>query len=116
MKKMSKIVLLVAMVLSVSIISFAQDEKPNKTPQWVSDKGYWQLESNVKTPKHSIIYFFTNDGTLIYKENIDGMRIKLKKKRVLICLKNVLDQTITAWEKKRVLRENDMLIAVALRN
>jgi hypothetical protein len=102
----------------LSFSSFAQDDQPNYAPaipKWVSEMGYWIIESNVKTPESSIIYFYNNDNELVYKEKIEGMRINLKKRRVLMHLKTVLEQSIIGWNEQHVLKQNEMLVTAALK-
>lgn len=103
----------------VTTAGFAQEEseQPNMptVPKWVSDKGYWQIESNIHTPKHAIVTFYNNDGTLVYKEKVDGVRLNVKKKKILGCLKTVLEQMVLAWEQKHTLKENEMLVVTELK-
>jgi hypothetical protein len=119
MKKGLRMLLLIIIVSSVAHTGFAQEEeerpKVYPTPKWISEKGYWQVESNVKTPRSSTIFFYNNERVLVYKEKVDGVRLKLNKKRVLMCLKTVLEQTVTAWEQKHRPEENKALLAVELR-
>jgi hypothetical protein len=85
------------------------------TPSWLSDKGYWVVESNVKTPRKSIVHFYNNDHVVIYREKIEGIRINLNKKKTLYKLKDALEQAIVAWEKERIMKENEELLAKALK-
>ncbi|WP_410971329.1 hypothetical protein, partial [Salmonella sp. SAL04269] len=43
---------------------YEEETRVITTPKWVSEKGYWIIESNIKTPETSIVYFYTNDNTL----------------------------------------------------
>jgi len=118
-KQILTLLMAVILLCSLSAACFAQEEKENyytpTTPKWVSEKGYWTIENNIKTPKNSIIYFYNNENTLVYKEKIEGMRINLKRRKVLMHLKNVLEQSVTAWEKQHILRHDEMLVATALK-
>lgn len=73
--------LLTAAIWMITSGVYAQDQayEKTKTPRWVSDKGFWQIESNIHTPNKNIIYFYNNDQVLIYKESLDGIKINLKK-------------------------------------
>jgi hypothetical protein len=104
--------------LSTSLVSFAQDEEqtqPQRNPRWISDKGYWVIESNVKTPYHSVIHFYNNENVLVYREKVDGMKINLNRNRTKMRLKKILEQSIVAWEKNHVPREDQQWVANALR-
>ena len=76
----------------------------------VSEKGYWVVESNIHTPKVNTIYFYNNDNVMVYKENVNGMVISLRKRRVKIGLKKVLEQSILAFNRKPGFAENKMLV------
>ena len=117
MKKQISTFLLAVVLCGSSCVGFAQIEQEiyaPATPKWVSDKGYWVIESNVKTPKNSVIYFYNNDNELVYKEKLDGIRINWKKKRVLMHLKTVLEQSIASWNTQHFFKQNEMLVAGAL--
>lgn len=86
------------------------------TPSWLSDKGYWVIESNVKTPRKSIVHFYNNDHVVVYREKVEGIKINLNRKKTLYRLKAVLEQKLVAWENEKVLRENEEILVKALGN
>jgi hemerythrin len=43
------------------------------------------------------------------------MKINLKRRKVLMHLKNVLEQYVIAWEKQHILKQDEMLVATALK-
>ncbi len=116
---MKKIFFAISFTLLLSFFSvtvFAQSEEEATettvypTPKWVSEKGYWVIESNIHTPKLNIIYFYNNDGVLVYKENVDGIVINLKKRSVKMNLKRVLEQSLIAFKENQKASENEMLV------
>jgi len=118
MKKIFLVSMFALIISCVSIAAFSQQKKQESSsasPKWVSEKGYWVVENNKKTPKHSVIYFYNTNNVLVYKEKIDDMRINFKRRKVLLRLKNVLEQSVTAWQKQHILKEDGMLVALALR-
>lgn len=107
-------------ILVFTVISFtaaAQTEPLQNpgTPSWLSDKGYWVVESNVKTPRKSIVHFYNNEHIVVYREKVEGIRINLNKKKTLYRLKAALEQAVVAWEKGKVLKENEEILAKALK-
>src|SRR5215208_5253759 len=92
-----------------SAICFGQAQK-TKVPAWISDRGYWQIESNIKTPKTSTIYFFNNNHEIVYQEKIEGMKINVKKRKTLMRLKQVLDQAVVAWERGQKTSDTVLLV------
>lgn len=114
---MKKQILLFALSLTIAGFCFAQDEQPQKpaTPKWVSDKGYWVIENNVHNQKSNVIYFYTTDNVLVYKERVDGVKIKVNKAKVCMRLKSALEQAVTVWEATHEANENKAIVAVALK-
>jgi len=79
-------------------------------PAWLPEYGYWVVESNVKTPKHSIVYFYTDDNTLIYKEEVDGIKLKPNKEKTKMKLKKLLDSALWAWNAKKPINETAKIV------
>jgi hypothetical protein len=87
--------------------------QPLKTPTWMNGKGYWVIQSNLKTPKNSTIFFYTNKHELVYKETITGQRINPDRVKIRKHLEAVLKQAIVAWEKEGIARENEQMVVTA---
>jgi hypothetical protein len=97
--------LLIGLFSLVSIGSFAQKpfqqkKRPN-FPAWVSEKGYWVVESNINTPLDHVVSFYDNDNTLIYKETLQGVKINPEKRKVKMKLKKILESAVLAFETKK---------------
>lgn len=101
----------------ITLFSFAQQKTvhTSKAAQYLSDKGYWTIESNLNTPKNSIIYFYTMQNQLVYKETIEGMRIRLHKRKILERLKKVLEQSVLAYEQNHSASKDQMLVTRILK-
>jgi len=115
MKQKIQPFILALIVCLISFSSFAQEQYQSSLPRWVSDKGYWVLESNIHHPLDHIILFYNNDNTLIYKETVSGVRINPAKKKTRIKLKRALDAALIAWEKNKVPGENKEYVSSVLR-
>ena len=100
MKQIIKTSLLAIAFSFATMISFAQ-EKHGSSPGWVSDKGFWVVESNIEKPNDHIIRFYTNDNVLVYKETLIGVKLNIERRKVKMKLKKALDETIVAWESKK---------------
>jgi hypothetical protein len=85
-----------------------------KFPRWVSDKGYWVVESNINTPKDHIIRFYNTDNVLVYKETLAGVKLNPEKTKVKMKLKKILESSIVAWEKKKQRNEEKALVKSVL--
>jgi len=112
MKKHLFVTLFISLLVQAAAI--AQDNQP-PSPDWVSTKGWWVVESNVHTPKQHIVYFYNNDGVLVYKEKIDGLRINPARRTTRMQLKQVLESAVLAWENKQQFKDNQTLVVNSLR-
>jgi predicted CoA-binding protein len=112
MKKTFKTLIVLTALLSLAATGFAQNDETqvHSTPRWISDKGYWVIESNIKNAKNSVIHFYNNNNTNIYSEKVDGVEINLKKRKTLMRLKRALDDSLLAWEKSQSVKDSNQLV------
>ena len=114
MKKIKSGLFLLVCLL-VTHIGMAQNQEQSNTPRsprWLSEKGYWVVESNIKTPENSIVYFYTNDHKLVYTEKVNGVVLNTSKRKTRIKLKKVLDKVVNAWETTGVVKTGGELTAI----
>jgi hypothetical protein len=109
--------ILFILFLTVSLSSFAQDDEQAeiRIPRWISDKGYWVVESNVKTPYQSVIHFYNNDNVLVYREKVEGVKVNLNRNRTKMKLKKILEQSIVAWDKTHLSPQDQQWVTRALK-
>jgi len=98
-------------VVFFSLLSLAQAQAASKAPKWLSGKGLWVIQSNIKTPKNATIYFYNNNKELIYKEVVTNKKINTERASVRKKLEAVLVQAVSAWEREKVVKENDNWVA-----
>lgn len=98
--------IMVAILMQLSVIAFAQD---NTTPKWISKNGYWIIENNIHTPKSNVVKFYNNENTMIYSEKLEGVRLNVKKQKTLVRLKKALDQSLLAWQKMQDPKEGQLV-------
>ena len=103
MEKNVRTLIMLVLLLATSVVAIAQENQTavKAGPKWVSDKGYWIIESNIKSPKTSIVYFYNNENTVVYSEKVEGVRINIKRKQTCMRLKKALDKSLIAWEKRQ---------------
>lgn len=89
--------LLVCAAISLSYIGHSQEAPP--VPKYVSEKGYWVVESNIKDKKNHVIWFYNNGHQVVYKETLAGVRLNTSRNKVKMKLKAVLESAVIAWEK-----------------
>ncbi len=73
-------------------------------------EGFWVIENNVKSPKESTVFFYNQDQTLIYKESISGKKLNVNRKKIVRRLNNALTQSLIAWNKEQVFRQNLQMV------
>ena len=101
------------LILATSLNVQSQQNHRTKNPKWVSDKGFWQIETNIHTPYKNIISFYNNDNVMIYKENLDGVILDLRKNRVKMRLRKALESAVLSWQKNQVMQK-DMQLSTML--
>jgi hypothetical protein len=108
---MNKVPFFLFLILSFLFHINVSAQANGKAPKWLSGKGFWNIESNIKTPRTNTIYFYNNNKELVYKETVTNKRVNINRKKVCKKLEAVLIQAVTAWEKQNVLGENEALVA-----
>lgn len=83
----------------------------SKSPRWVSDKGFWQIETNIYTPDNSVVYFYNNQKILVYKEHVQGVVLNLNRVRTKMKLKKALENALTAWNKNQPIQNDQQLLS-----
>ena len=109
--KLSLVLLLICLYVLPFTVSA---QHSSKMPKWLSNKGFWILETQRSTPKNSIVYFYNNEQVLINKETINNKRINVARKKVRKQLEAVLEQALASWQKEKVEKENDHWVASRL--
>jgi len=100
---------LLAAILTLSYLVAPAQEPKHAGPKWVSEKGYWVVEGNVKTPLDHTIRFYDNNDELVYTEKLEGVKLNVGKRKVKMKLKQVLESAILAKAGKE-----ESVTAVAL--
>ena len=78
----------------------AQEQQQTSKAPWVSDKGYWNTESNIHDPLNHIIRFYTHDGRLFHTEKLSGVKLDTDKRKTKMKLKKALEQTMELYSKQ----------------
>lgn len=112
MKSFSKLFFVMLAMAMAQVTVIAQEEQPVKpfVPRWVPESGYWVAENKPQLPGTYTIYFYTDDHVLVYKENIEGIKLNLNSRKVKMRLKKVLHTSLQAWRQNRQAKENEGLV------
>ena len=92
--------LIILALISVGSLGQSQRKSHPSIPRWVSDKGYWIIESNIHTPLDHIVSFYNNDHVLLYNEALKGVKLNPDKRKVKMKLKKALEAAVIVWERK----------------
>lgn len=117
---MKKIFFTTALFIMCSLFvisAFAQTKVASRrVPKWVCETGYWVIETNKHTPKLNTVYFYNNINELVYKEKVDGVVLKAKKRKIKMDLKKVLDESVFAFNQTKISSENGVLVMNLLKH
>ncbi|MFT3674924.1 MAG: hypothetical protein QM781_03410 [Chitinophagaceae bacterium] len=98
MKKEIKQMIFASGFSLIAVMGWAQDETPS-TPKWVSDKGYWVVESNINQPRQYSIRFYNNEHQLIGRKDLTGIKLNIRKRKTRMMLRESLESSLEAWVK-----------------
>lgn len=108
--------ILAAAFTCATLFASAQKEaNHNKTPRYVSNKGYWVIKSNVKQPKEAVVYFYDLQHELLYKEELKNVNLNINRTRVKMRLKKALEQAIAAHERGDLPLTDEKIVATVFR-
>ena len=83
---MKVLIISIIIILTLSVRAQEKQETPN-FPNWV-------IESNVKTPRNSVIKFYNAKQDLVYAEAINGKKIRIKRAKIRNGLNLILQQIV----------------------
>ncbi|MDO6434834.1 hypothetical protein Q4E93_29750 [Flavitalea sp. BT771] len=86
----------VGFILGLAALPAAAQDDVRPAPSWVSDRGYWVVESNGDS---CVVHFYNNDNQLVRQERMKGS-LNTDRKRTKLWLTKELEQAVTAWEKR----------------
>jgi hypothetical protein len=100
---MKKIILFlhIASIIFLNSAASAQKLMPSPEPCWI-------IESNVRTPKQSIVYFYSTNHVMMYKEIIEGNRLNINRPRIRKVLNATLKEVTLAWKQKRQIIKGEL--------
>ncbi|MBN8862374.1 MAG: hypothetical protein J0H92_03340 [Sphingobacteriales bacterium] len=100
MKKEIKQMIFASGFSLIAVMGWTQDETPS-TPKWVSDKGYWVVESNINQPQQYTIRFYNNQHELIGRKDLSGIKLNVRKRKTKMMLRESLESSLEAWAKNK---------------
>lgn len=99
--------------LTLTFTSSSQAQTKSKNTATIQT-GFWVVESNIRSPKNSVVYFYNEGKELVYKESITGKRININRNKIRNQLNMVLEQSLLSWNKEKTMKENQQWLATKL--
>ena len=105
---MKKTILIISagLIFWLSALPAKAQEEVRPVPSWVSERGYWVVESNAQC---SVVYFYNNDNHLVYKEQLNTV-VDAGRRRTKLRLTKMLEQAVTVWEKGSASRDRPVSV------
>jgi len=103
---------IIGLLMHAAVIA---QNRPGLVPEWASAKGWWQVETTTRSPKQQTVYFFNLNGVMVYKENLEGIRLNPEKRKTKMHLKQALEAAVMAWEEKKQLQDSGSLVVNSLK-
>ncbi len=100
----------VIIILFFSFSAFSQQAAP--VPAWLSDKGYWVTETQLQQPKRATIRFYNNEHVLVGVSTVSGTRLNIKKTKVKMKLKAMLEASLLQWASQQNAAEHTATMTV----
>ncbi len=97
---MKKSISLLAATFAVIFFLSVSGTHAQSSGKFHQDKGYFVLVSNLGVKNATTVQFYTNDNTLIYEEQVTGVKFNLNRKKVINMLNDGLEKAIIAWNEK----------------
>jgi hypothetical protein len=86
--------------LLLPLLALRSEAQPKSSlPNWISEKGYWVVESNLNDRLNHKIWFYNNQNVLVYQETVTGTRLNTSKRKLRMKLKRILEIAILASER-----------------
>jgi hypothetical protein len=81
----------------------------------VPEKGFWEVVSNIATPKEATVQFYDLERHLIYQERVVGVKLDLSSRRTCRRLNRSLQVALLAWEEHKQLMKDKGLVAMYIK-
>jgi hypothetical protein len=87
------------LTLALMLVFLHEGRAQGRKQTCMPGEGYWVVESNVKTPRTATVWFYTPENILVFKQNFEGRKLKVKRPKTVRQLNAVLHQSIVAWNQ-----------------
>jgi hypothetical protein len=93
--------LIVLSFVSVGALAQEQQKTSHRFPRWVSEKGYWVVETNLNSPLNHRVSFYNNNNVLLYSKALSGVKLDPNRRKIKMKLKKELESAVVAFERKK---------------
>jgi hypothetical protein len=99
---MKKYYIICSLMILLSLVLYTASSQ-NKQPRQDS---YWVIESNLFTPRNSIVYFYNAENQLMYKQTVSGKKLNVNRALVRKKLNDMLNEVNTVWLADKLKRDS----------
>ena len=68
--------------------------KPGTDPAWISEKGYWVVQTNANSPQQYTVLFYSKENKLVYRQEMKGRKLNPDKRKTKMKLKRTLEEAL----------------------
>lgn len=97
-----------AFILFIAVFAATQMFAQNK-PDFVPEKGYWQLVSNVKNKKNVTVRFFNSNNEMIYEETLTNAKMNPERRKVRRQLYYAFQDAYNQWALSQKISSTDLI-------
>ena len=95
MKKIFKLIVVAASFVVIAAQASAQNENSlDKSPELLSAKGYWVIQTNKNKPTEQTVLFYNTENRLISQQQFKGRKLNPESRKTKIKLKKALDTAL----------------------
>jgi hypothetical protein len=98
MKKMLKEIMAIIAMVVIAGTADAQNNAGSKTPEWVSEKGYWVVQSNRNNPLEHTVFFYDKENNLVSVQAFKGEKLDPTKKKTKNKLRKALEAALSSLQ------------------
>ena len=96
-----------AVIFLSGILSIPTTVSAGQQP--LADQGSWQVITNKKQKKVSVVQFYNNKKELIYEERVEGVKLNLRDRRTISLLNELLLKTVAFSNGGKVNRDTNLV-------
>jgi hypothetical protein len=100
---------LVALAIVMLFLFFTNSVFAQEKQNYIPEKGYWQLVSNLQDKKTVTVRFYTDQNEMIYEETLNNTKMNPNRKKVRRQLYYALQDAYSQWTIAQKITSSDLI-------